>query len=108
MTKQISEQEYATEVEQFKGWVLIDFFAEWCGPCRMVPPILEEIGKARPDLKIVKVNVDQAQNLAQKFNIMSIPSLILFKDGKPVNTWVGLRPKGLLIQEIEKAMGPAA
>ncbi|MDO4515580.1 MAG: thioredoxin, partial [Bacillota bacterium] len=73
--------------------VLVDFWASWCGPCRMVSPIVDEIAQERPDVKVVKVNVDQEQELALQFGVMSIPTLVVMKDGKVVNQAVGVRPK---------------
>lgn len=87
--------------EQVKdGIVLVDFFATWCGPCKMQSPILEEIKEDRSDIKIMKVDVDQETELAREYGIMSIPTLILFKDGKEVAKNVGFMPKEVLIQWI--------
>lgn len=87
--------------EQVKdGIVLVDFFATWCGPCKMQSPILEEIKEDRSDIKIMKVDVDQEPELAREYGIMSIPTLILFKDGKEVAKNVGFMPKEVLIQWI--------
>lgn len=73
--------------------VLVDFYADWCGPCRMLAPILEDISSERNNVKIVKVNVDEAEKVAQQFGIMSIPTIIIFKDGKEVSKKVGLCSK---------------
>ncbi len=87
--------------EQVKdGIVLVDFFATWCGPCKMQSPILEEIKEDRSDIKIMKVDVDQETELAREYGVMSIPTLILFKDGKEVAKNVGFMPKEVLIQWI--------
>jgi thioredoxin 1 len=104
MAVDISTEQFAQEVEQSAGAVLVDFYADWCAPCRMVAPILEEISQERPGVKVVKVNVDKAQELAQRFTIMSIPTLLLFAGGKRVGSWVGLRPKPLLLSEIDQAL----
>ena len=87
--------------EQVKdGIVLVDFFATWCGPCKMQSPILEEIKEDRSEIKIMKVDVDQETELAREYGVMSIPTLILFKDGKEVAKNVGFMPKEVLIQWI--------
>ena len=76
-----------------KGEVLVDFWATWCGPCRMLAPVLEEIDKEHPELTIVKVDVDEAGELAAKFGISSIPTLIRFEDGKHIDKALGFMPK---------------
>ena len=77
--------------------VLIDFWASWCGPCRMVSPIIEEIAEERPDIKVCKVNVDEQPELAGEFQIMSIPALVVMENGKIVNQAVGARPKAQIL-----------
>lgn len=104
MATQVNTQSFAQEVEQAAGVVLIDFYADWCAPCRMVAPILEEVAKERPDVKVVKVNIDETPELAQRFGIMSIPTLVLFHSGQMKGNWVGLRPKPVLLDEIDQAL----
>jgi thioredoxin 1 len=82
--------------------VLVDFWAEWCGPCHAVSPVLDKIAEERPgQLKLVKLNIDENQNTAQTYGVMSIPTMILFKDGEPAAATIGARPKG----DIEKQLG---
>ena len=78
------------------GLVLVDFYADWCGPCKMIAPVLEQIAGERADLKIVKLNVDEESQVAQKFGVMSIPTLILFKDGTQIAQTLGFKPKDQL------------
>ena len=92
-TKVITSENFAEEVLQAKGIVLLDFWAEWCGPCRALGPIIEEVAADHTEVKVGKVNVDEQQALAQQFGIMSIPTLVVFKDGKKVNEALGLMPK---------------
>jgi thioredoxin 1 len=85
--------------------VLVDFWAEWCGPCHAVAPVLEKIAEERPDeLKLVKVNIDQEQALSLRYGVMSIPMMILFRDGQPAASAVGAQPKSAL----ERSLGLAA
>ena len=77
--------------------VLVDFWAPWCGPCRMVVPIVEEIAEERPDIKVGKINVDEQPELAQQFRVMSIPTLVVMKDGKVVAQAMGARPKQAIL-----------
>ncbi|MHC5252128.1 thioredoxin [Listeria kieliensis] len=93
------------EAETNEGVVLTDFWAAWCGPCRMVAPVLEEIANERGDaLKIVKMDVDANQEIPSKFGIMSIPTLLVKKDGEVVDTVIGYRPKEELDEVINKYM----
>lgn len=102
---QITDQNFKQEVEDAKGLVLVDFFAEWCGPCKVQGPIIEELAeeyKEKQGIKIGKLNIDENQESAQKHNVLSIPTLILFKDGQPLETLVGMQDKGSLKELIDK------
>ena len=82
------------------GTVLVDFYADWCGPCRMVSPIVDEIAEERSDITVGKVNVDDENTLAMKYGVMSIPTLIVFQDGKEKTRIVGARPKAAILAEL--------
>ncbi|MFA7367595.1 MAG: thioredoxin [Bacilli bacterium] len=81
--------------------VLIDFYADWCGPCRMLSPIVEEIKKERSDVKVIKINVDENPQLAGSYGVRSIPTLVYIKDGKLVNQMIGVRPKKDILNMIQ-------
>ncbi|WP_308589018.1 thioredoxin [uncultured Oscillibacter sp.] len=89
----ISKNNFRTEVLQSEKPVLLDFWAPWCGPCRMVVPLVEEIAEERTDIKVAKINVDEEPELAAQFQIMSIPTLMVVKNGTVVNQAMGARPK---------------
>ena len=93
----ITKSNFQEEVLNSDKKVLIDFWASWCGPCRMVSPIIEEIAEERPDIKVGKVNVDEQPELAGEFQIMSIPALVVMENGKIVNQAVGARPKAQIL-----------
>ena len=105
MTQEVTVQDFTRQVKEAGQPVLVDFHAPWCGPCKLVSPILEEIAGERRDLKVVKVDVDQNPTLAQEHRVMGVSTLILYREGKPVASWVGLRPKPALIKEIDQALG---
>ena len=101
--KELSAQNFDAEIQATNGITIVDFWASWCGPCRMIAPILEEVDREIPDVTVMKVNVDQEPALADRFGINAIPTLIFFKDGKLVKQKTGLYPRDaldLIIKEI--------
>ncbi len=98
MAKVLSEQEFSAEVLESKGTVLVDFFAPWCGPCKMLSPVVDQVAEEVADKgSVFKVNVDEAANIAAQFGVMSIPTLVVFKDGEEVQRFTGVQPKGALL-----------
>lgn len=93
MIQEISKKEFKKEVLESKIPVVVDNYADWCGPCKVLSPILEALSKEMKKVKFVKLNVDQNSELAQEFEVFSIPTLILFKDGEQVDRVIGLRTK---------------
>ena len=87
-----------------RGVFLVDFWAAWCGPCKIIAPVLNEIAESRDDFTIAKVNVDQYQQLAQKYKVRNIPTLLIFKDGKEAGRIVGVKPKRSILKEVEAVM----
>jgi thioredoxin 1 len=105
---EVTDGNFQAEVLENDKAVLVDFWAPWCGPCRVIAPSLEEIAAEREDLRIVKLNVDDNQATAARYDVMSIPTLILFKNGEPAHKIVGALPKSRLVQELEPALAPSA
>ena len=97
----INKENFENEVLKCEKTVLLDFWASWCGPCRMVSPIVDEIAEEYPEYKIGKVNVDEQPELASAFEVMSIPSLFVLKDGKVVNSSVGAKPKAQILDMLK-------
>jgi thioredoxin 1 len=104
---QVTDNNFTAEVLEADGPVLVDFWAPWCGPCRVVAPVLEEIASERQDLKIVKLNTDDNPQTSAQYQVLSIPTMILFKGGQPVKTVIGAYPKKKLEQELESALTAA-
>jgi thioredoxin 1 len=102
--RDVSDETFQSEVLEADGPVLVDFWAPWCGPCRVVHPILEEIDQEREDLKIVSLNTDENQQTTARYEVLSIPTLILFKDGQIAKKVIGAMPKRRLEAELEPAL----
>ena len=97
----LSDESFSDTVSESAEPVLVDFWAEWCGPCKMIAPILDEIADEQVGtVRIAKLNVDEAPDTARQFEVMSIPTMILFKDGEPVKKIVGAKPKDAILSEI--------
>jgi thioredoxin 1 len=105
MSTAVTTSTFETEVLSSEKPVIVDFWAEWCGPCRAVAPVLETIAEEREnELRVVKVNIDEEPDLARRYGILSIPTIVLFKDGEPAASAIGAQPKTML----EKSLGLAA
>ena len=105
MSTAVTTQTFEEEVLQSEKPVIVDFWAEWCGPCHAVAPVLEKIADERKDeLRVVKLNIDEEQDIAQRYGIVSIPTSVMFKDGEPAAAAVGAQPKGAL----ERSLGLVA
>lgn len=102
MAKIIKTSEFRSEVEEKQGVVVVDFFATWCGPCKMLAPVFEELGKEIDSkAKFLKVDVDQSLEIAQQFSISTVPTMIIFKDGKAVDKMIGFIPKEQIKAKVE-------
>ena len=101
MVMEITQSNYDTEVLQSDKPVLLDFWASWCGPCQMLSPVVDELAGEREDIKVGKVNVDEQPDLATQFKVMSIPMLVIMKDGEVVNRSVGVIPKQDIIKLLD-------
>ena len=100
----VTEENFDQQVLQSDQAVLVDFWAEWCGPCHAIAPVLEQMASERSDLKVVKLNIDEQPAVAQRYGVMSIPTLILFRNGEVAKTVIGAYPKRKLEAELEPAL----
>lgn len=104
MAQEINDSNFEKEVLQSETPVLIDFWAEWCGPCRMLSPVLNQLSEELDNIKIVKMNIDENPEVPSALGVRSIPTMIIFKDGKPVDTKVGAQPKNTLTEWINSSI----
>jgi thioredoxin 1 len=107
MPETVTEQNFEQEVLQSNQTVLVDFWAEWCGPCHAIAPVLDQIAAEHAGIKVVKLNIDEQPAVAQRYGVMSIPTLILFKDGEPAAAAVGAMPKSMLEERLGLAEAAA-
>jgi thioredoxin 1 len=103
----VKTDDFEKQVLESEQPVLVDFWAEWCGPCHAIAPVLDQIAAERGDLKVVKLNIDEEPAVAQRYGVMSIPTLILFKDGEPQAAAVGAMPKSMLEERLGLAEAAA-
>ena len=101
MLKKLNNNNFQNEIIENAGIALVDFYADWCGPCKMLSPIIDEIAEERTDITVGKVNVDENNSLAAKYNVMSIPTMIIFKNGKEQARVIGVRPKEDILAELQ-------
>lgn len=102
MAKIINTDEFRTSVEKGKGVVVADFFATWCGPCNMLAPVFQELGEEmKEEARFVKIDIDQSLEIAQQFSVSSVPTMIIFKDGEPVERLVGFMPKNRIEMKVK-------
>jgi thioredoxin 1 len=101
----VSQDDFEAEVLKAPGKILVDFWAEWCGPCRMIGPVLEEMSGDYSDVKFVKLNVDEAPAVQQQFNVMNIPTILAFEGGEVKQRIVGAMPKARLLEELGAFLG---
>lgn len=102
MAKVIKTAQFRAEVEESKDIVVVDFFATWCGPCKMLAPVFESLGEEmKNEAKFLKIDIDESLEIAQKFNISTVPTMVIFKNGKPVESLVGFMPKEKIESKIK-------
>lgn len=102
MVKHVEEKDFKVEVLEHKGVVLVDFWATWCGPCKMIAPVIEGLASEMNEVKFTKIDVDRNPSVANQYEISSIPTLLVFKDGKVVDKMVGFRPKNDIENLVKK------
>lgn len=100
MLKKVNENEFKEEIKE--GVVVVDFFADWCGPCKMLSPVMESLSEEMNNVNFIKVNVDECGDIAREYRIMNIPTIIMFKDGVKKETIVGFNPKEVLSEKIKQ------
>jgi thioredoxin 1 len=100
----VTEETFEARVLRSDKPVLVDFWATWCGPCRMVAPVLEQIAQERSDVEIVKLNYDEEPAVGQRYGVMGLPTMLLFRGGEPVRSFVGAKPKARLVAELDDAL----
>ncbi|RDY23761.1 thioredoxin [Romboutsia maritimum] len=102
MANIINTSQFRSDVENSSGVVVVDFFATWCGPCKMLAPVFEELGEEmEEEAKFVKIDIDQSLEIAQKFRVSTVPTMMIFKDGKPVDTMIGFMPKEKIKDKVQ-------
>ena len=97
----VNSENFEEEVLKSQKPVLVDFYAEWCGPCKMLSPIIDQVAQENEDIKVVKVNIDESQDLAMKYQVMTIPTLVVIKEGKEINRSIGLIDKNQVVNMIK-------